>query len=145
VEQLGKICGVLREVGGALPFPSVQLAKMSISGKLIHPLSKSNLKYGHLELDSPLLPFPHICASLELTEDLETLSAERQRAEWEDVTRMCEAVGVDPTKSPAIRFARNGQQQVAARLRSGYTLDLPATASMPYAQYNPAALYADPA
>jgi hypothetical protein len=34
---------------------------------------------------------------------------------------------------------------VAARLRGGYTLDLPATASMPFAQYNPAALYADPA
>ena len=137
---------MLKDMGAAAPFPTAQLAKLSITGMLIDPLSKNSLKYGHFEAASPpLLPFPRICASLELTTGLDRLSADRLQADWEDVARMCEAVGVDPAASPALRFARNGQQQVAARLRSGDTRDLPPTASMPDAQYNPSALYADPA
>jgi len=146
VEQLGKICAVLKDMGALAAYPQIQLAKLSIKGLLIDPLSRQNHKFGHFEaVTPPLLPFPQLCASLEVGTDLAGLSERQLQGDWEEVTEMCRAVGVDPERSPALRCARNGQRNVAARLRAGDTRDLPPTASMPDARYNPGALYADPA
>jgi hypothetical protein len=136
----------LRGTGKGAPFPDVQLAKLGHKGRLVDPLSKMVLNFGHLDTKAPpLLPFPLLSCSLELKppQELDAMAEAQHRLEEGAILDMLAALGVDRDACPVLKMMYNAHAQVNIRLRSGSTKDLPPTASEPEAVYNPAALYAD--